>query len=184
MLSFSSHSELSSEERRAKHWTEQNTHTKKNMVFVGTAKEKQIFTNGSLIIFKSFVLLCVYMNECVCLCVCLHLSVLCAVVIVRSASKYQNFGNYLLQSWCRRGCIVGFVLNNQTDATIQLSRSLAFIQTFASSHLYCILPPPFLAPSRSTKCQLFQRIEQNPWLFCGQKCVIAYSVGLVDNHLK
>lgn len=106
-------------QRKGEQSIEQNkTHTKKNMVFVGTAKEKQIFTNGSLIIFKSFVLLCVYMNECVCLCVCLHLSVLCAVVIVRSASKYQNFGNYLLQSWCRRGCIVGFVLNNQTDATI------------------------------------------------------------------
>lgn len=154
---------------------------KKEYGFCWNGKRKTNFHKWFINYFQIICLVvCIY--EWVC--VLLHLSVLCAVVIVRSASKYQNFGNYLLQSWCRRGCIVGFVLNNQTDATIQLSLSLAFIQTFASSHLYCILPPPFLAPSRSTKCQLFQRIEQNPWLFCGQKCVIAYSVGLVDNHLK
>lgn len=132
----------------------------------------------------------------------LQLLVLYAVVIVRSASKCWNFGNYLLQSWCWLGLPVLWALDliAKTISIVSVSHFVeVHLQPFHShSHFQSRSgdklfrnkkkrnKAPFLygwiSPFLSLSVCL---LTYNVYFGCRVgECVIAYSVVRVDKHLK
>lgn len=93
-------------------WITPHTHNKtstekKRIRLLFEDKRKTNFRNWFINYFQIICLAAACICVCVCFCSSLMWQLLCVML-----TKQQNFGNYLLQSWCRRGCFVGFVLNN------------------------------------------------------------------------